>query len=100
MGAEGVDGPGEQPLEMRQRGLEAGAPRRLGLVAQPALELELEPRAQLGRRLAREGDGGHALDLVASGRDARGHPAGEALRLAGSGARLDEQRQVELALDE
>ena len=68
------------------------AVRRLGLARghQPRFERQVETAAQLGRRLAREGDGRHVLDLVHAFGHTGGHALGEHLRLAGAGARLDQ----------
>ena len=98
--AEGVDRAGEEPLEMAERPAEPpGAPGVL-LRPEPVLQLELETSAQLGRGLAGEGDGGHVVDQVAPLGDPGGHAAGEALRLAGAGAGLDEHVDVEALPDQ
>ena len=75
--------------------------RRLGLARghQPGFERQVETAAQLGRRLAREGDGRHVLDLVHAFGHTGGHALGQHLRLAGAGARLDQDVGEQLLAD-
>ena len=68
-------------------------------VGQLTLQRELETAAQFRGGLAREGDRGHVLDLILAGRDAGRHPRRHHVRLAGTGARLDEQVAIELRHD-
>ena len=80
VGAEGVDGAGEEPLEMAQGLLGALPPGGVPLVGQRALQRELEAPAQLRGGLAGEGDGGHLLHLVAAFQHARRHALGPGTR--------------------
>ncbi len=100
VGAERVNGAGEEPLEVAQGLPGALPPGLVRFVRQCALQRELEPRAQLRGRLAREGDGGHLLHLVAALQHARRHPSGQALGLAGAGAGLDQEVDVEPRADQ
>ena len=56
----------------------------------PRIEREVETPAQLRRGLPSEGDRRHVLDLIHTGSDAGRHALGQHLRLARSGAGLDE----------
>ena len=85
------------PSASRRRASRAGS--FVSVLGQLLLERELEPAAHLGGRLAREGDGGHVLDLVHAARDAGGHARGHLVRLAGAGAGFDEHRAREFRAD-
>ena len=101
--AERVNGAGEEALQIRERRLQPPDLRfrRLGLARghQPGFERQVETAAELGRRLARERDGRHVLDLVHAFGHTGGHALGEHLRLAGSRARLDEDVREQLLAD-
>ena len=84
---------------MAQRPLRALALGRVLLRGERALQRELEPAAQLRRRLAREGDGRHLLHLVVALQHALGHALGQALGLAGACARFHEQVDVQARAD-
>ena len=96
--------PDEEPLQIAQRGVDARRLLRLkrdsaDAASQLTLQRELETAAQLRGRLARERDGGHVLDLILAGRDPGRHPRSHHVRLAGTGARLDEQVAIEIRHD-
>ncbi len=99
MRAERVNRPRKQPLDPRQRRFEPRS--RIGVwpLRQPAFERQLEPTAQLRRGLARERHRRHTLDDELARRDTGSHAHREAVRLAGSRARLDQEVAVELALE-
>ena len=102
-----MDGAGEESFEVAERCSDArhaaagsGDRRREQRSASCRLQRQVKPSAQLGRGLAREGDGSDVLDLVGAGRDAGSHALGEHLRLAGAGAGFDEQVGLQLLADD
>ena len=100
VGAERMNGPREEPLQVPQRMQGALPPDRIRFGRERALQRELKARAQLRGGLPGEGDGGHLLDLVAALEDSHRHPLGQALGLARAGARLDQQVDVEALADQ
>ena len=62
-------------------------------------ERGLEPASQMGRRLAREGDGREVLGTGLSGRQKREHPVDQHRRLAGTRTGLHEQRHIQRGSD-
>ena len=76
--AERVNGAGEKPFEIRQRGSNPGDAiggiRKPGTLSELILEGVLKTATQFRGRFSCEGDRRHVLDLIHAGRDARGHP--------------------------
>ena len=98
-GAEGVDRTDEDPLETGQGGVEP-VPDLPVLRREPGpFQRDLEPPAELGRRLAGEGDGGQRVDLGPARGEQGDHPVDQALRLARAGPGLDEERRIEIVPD-
>ena len=98
-GAEGVDRAESEAIERAARLFEASLASGIPLAAGRRFEGGLEPASQMGRRLAREGDGREVLGAGLSGREKREHPVDQHRRLAGARAGLDEQRHVERRSD-
>jgi hypothetical protein len=72
------------------RAISSPAPFLLRAAASPRFERVVKPSAKLGGRLAGERHGGHVLDLIHALGHTGGHPFGQHLRLAGTGASFDE----------
>ena len=86
------------PAKKRSRFESAACSRRISASGalslradvEPCFERQMETAPQLGGRLTREGDGRHVLDLVHAFGNTGSHARGQHLRLAGAGARLDQ----------
>ncbi len=82
------------PVELVERGTRTCVARRGSLLQRPA-----DAVAQLGGGLLGEGDRGDLPHRYPGAGDQRGHAIDEGLRLAGTRARLDEHRVVQVVDD-
>ena len=97
--AEGVDRADREAVERGARVLGPREALRIALLRRDLLEGGLEPPPELRRRLARERDGRDVPGKGLAREEEREHPLDEHRRLAGPGARLDEERAVEVGAD-